>query len=83
MSDLAAPAAPDSIARACDDLRFEAIVETTALAESYARSAAEAAWRGDKLTLRVHLDQLRLTTIAAIRTFNELGVESHDKARAA
>jgi hypothetical protein len=64
------------------DLLFGAIVETADLAASYARSAAEAAWRGDELTVRVHLGQLRLATIEAIRILNELVAESAD-ARAA
>jgi hypothetical protein len=62
------------------DLMFGAIVETADLAASYARSAAEAAWR--ELTVRVHLGQLRLATIEAIRILNELVAESAD-ARAA
>jgi hypothetical protein len=57
----------------CDDLRFEVILETLALVESYARSAAEAAWRGDRLTLKTHLQQVRLSAITAIQIFKELG----------
>jgi hypothetical protein len=58
---------------AANDLAYEALVETCELAGSYARSAAEAAWRGDALTLRVHLTQLRLATIEALRAFKDLG----------
>ena len=36
----------EAIATVCDGLRLDAIVETAELAGSYARSAAEAAWRG-------------------------------------
>jgi hypothetical protein len=46
-----------SVAR---DLAFEALVEHCSLAESYARSASEAAWRGDLITLGVHIRQLPL-----------------------
>lgn len=73
---------PEAIATG-RDLAFEALVETCDLASSYGRSASEAAWRGDKLTLGVHLRQLRLATIAALKTFNELGAEPGENARAA
>ncbi len=81
MSDLS-PSCPPQTVATCDDLRLEAIVETAELAGSYARSAAEAAWRGDRLELDVHLRQLRLVTIAALKTFNELGAEAGAKAGA-
>jgi hypothetical protein len=59
------------------DLAFEAVIEHCCLAESYARCAAEAAWRGEESTLGVHLQQLRLCVIAAIQAFKELnGPES-------
>jgi hypothetical protein len=51
------------------------ILETSDLAASYARCAAEAAWRGDRMELGVRLQRLRLSTIAAIQTFKELGAE--------
>jgi hypothetical protein len=65
----------DRRASAVNDLRLDLIGETIELAASYARSAAEAAWRADKVTLGVHLRQLRLCVIAAIQTFKELGGE--------
>lgn len=55
-----------------DDLILTAIEETTDKVASYARSAAEAAWRGERRTLGIHLAQLRLTTIEAIRLFKSL-----------
>lgn len=64
------------------DLLYEAIMETADLAGSYALSAREAAWRGDRLTVGVHLRQLRLATIAALQTFNELGADPHQNAGA-
>jgi hypothetical protein len=66
---------PRPVAMMRDQL-FEFIVERTDLAASYARSASEAAWRGDQLTVGVHLKQLRLATIAALQTFRELGPEA-------
>jgi hypothetical protein len=48
----------DRTARAGNNLRYEFIVESCSLGESYARSASEAAWRGDYRTLDVHLRQL-------------------------
>ena len=81
--DLRPPGPPQTVANVCDDLRLEAIVETMDLAASLAVSAREGAWRGDRITLRVHLQQLRLATIAALTTFNEIGAESGEKAGAA
>jgi hypothetical protein len=40
-------------ASAVNDLQLDLIGETVELAGSYARSAAEAAWRDDKVTLGV------------------------------
>jgi hypothetical protein len=57
---------------ACNNLCYESLVETCDLAGSYARSAAEAAWHGDKLTVDVSVHQLRLCTIEAIRLFKSL-----------
>jgi hypothetical protein len=70
----------DRCSSAVSDLQFDLIVETVDLAASYGRSASEAAWRGDRLTLGVHLRQLRLCVIAAIQTFKELGGEAGAKA---
>ncbi len=51
MSDQLVTAPPSPTVRgAIDDLRLEAIVEFCELAASYSRSAAEAAWRGDRQT---------------------------------
>jgi hypothetical protein len=83
---LASPAeprafSPEHAASAVSDLQFDLIVETIDLAASYARSASEAAWRGDRLTVGVHLRQLRLCVITAIQTFKELGGETGGKGR--
>jgi hypothetical protein len=65
---------PEAIA-AARDLVFEGLVETGSLAESYSRSLAEAAWRGDQSTVEVHLRQLRACVVAGIGIFKELGDE--------
>ena len=56
---------------AADDRRFEFIVETLDLLQSYAISAREAAWRGNAAALKVHLGQARDCLKAAIQTANE------------
>jgi hypothetical protein len=56
---------------AARNLAFDAIIEHCSLAESFALSAGEAAWRGDELTVRTHLRQLRLCVIASLQTFND------------
>jgi hypothetical protein len=56
-------------------LMFGAIVETANLAASYSRNVAGAAWRRDALTVGGHLRQLRLTTIAALKTYIGLAAE--------
>ena len=63
---------PSRVAAVCNDLTFEAIVETLFLAESYAASAREAAWRGDRRLLAGHLAQLRLTVITALDAHKRL-----------
>jgi hypothetical protein len=52
------------------------IVEQVDLAASWARSAAEAARRGNRSELRYYLNQMRLTTIGAINAFKLLGSEN-------
>lgn len=59
---------------AAADSYFEFIAEKADLAASYARSVGEAAWRGDRATVGVHLKQLRLTAIALLQAYNEIGV---------
>ena len=61
---------------AVDDMRLEAIVEFLDSAASYARSASEAAWRGNRQLLRTHLFQLKECTRIAVLTFNELERET-------
>jgi hypothetical protein len=68
MNDLSPPTAKT----VCDDLAFVAIVEATDLAVSYATSAREAAWRGDRRLLAGHLAQLRLCVITALDAHKKL-----------
>ena len=63
---------PSAIA-AADDFVFAEIEEIADKAASYARSVAEAAFRRERLALHVHLAQLRLVTIEAIRCYKSLG----------
>jgi hypothetical protein len=56
------------------------IVEHVDLAASWARSAAEAAWRGNRSELRYYLHELRRATIGAIAAFKQLGSERGDAA---
>ena len=58
-------------------------VETAALAESFSHSLAEAAWRGDRLTVEVHLRQLRACVVNAIATFKDLDGPTKAAAREA
>jgi hypothetical protein len=62
-----------SVQAVCDDLAYDAVAETCALAESYAVSAREAAWRGDCGLLRGHLLQLRLCVITALDAQKRIG----------
>ncbi len=56
-----------------DDSRFETIMQFAQLAASLARSAEEAAWRGNRGLLEGHLKELRLTVMNMLKVFNELG----------
>jgi hypothetical protein len=70
-SSMAAGPSPEAVS-ACRDLVFESLIETGSLAESYGRSLAEAAWRGDRSTVEVHLRQLRACIVASIGIFKQL-----------
>jgi hypothetical protein len=74
---VAGPAGASPEARAAErDLAFEALIETGSFAESYSKSLIEAAWRGDRSTVEVHLRQLRACIITGIGIFKQLdGVE--------
>jgi sorbitol-specific phosphotransferase system component IIA len=70
-----------STADALDFARFDAIEQYADLAASYWRSVAEAASRGEGLTIEVHCKQIAAVTREAFATVRELG--SSEKATAA
>jgi hypothetical protein len=53
------------------DGAFEAVIETASLAESYARSLGEAAYRGDQTTVHSHIWQLRACCLALIGIYKD------------
>ena len=64
-----------NVASVLRDAAFEDIGEKAGLAESYARSLAEAAYRGSRIATGVHTNELRLVCIAMIQTFNDYLVD--------
>jgi hypothetical protein len=60
---------------ALDFARLEAIAELADLAASYWRSIAEAALRGEQLTLEVHCRQVAAVTRETFATVKALGHE--------
>lgn len=54
------------------DQAFEEIERVAGLAASYSRSLGEAAFRGDKATMEIHLRQLRLCVVSMIKTYKDL-----------
>jgi hypothetical protein len=54
------------------DFIWDDLVRTADLAGSYARSLAEAAFRGDRRTAEVHIRQLRSCVVTAIQDFKDL-----------
>jgi hypothetical protein len=54
------------------DQAFEELIDNADMAASYARSIAEAAFRGDQTTVAVHLRQLRECCLAMIKTYKDL-----------
>jgi hypothetical protein len=62
-----------SISDDLDDRRLEVLEENCRLLASFAVSAAEAAYRGNRPLLGAHLDQCRLELAAAFRTLETLG----------
>jgi hypothetical protein len=72
---------PAPVTAVCNDLAFDAIVECCDLAASYARSAAEAAWRGDRWLLAGHLSQLRACVVTALDAHGRLDGPRENGAR--
>ena len=50
---------------------FEELVQSATLVISYSHSLAEAAFRGDQLTVEVHLKQIRLCAMSMIQTYKD------------
>ena len=65
------PNALDEVKTLLRNAGFETIMDVSDKAASYCRSIGEAAYRGDELTVEVHLKQLRLCCLAMIKTFKE------------
>jgi hypothetical protein len=74
---------PPSLASVDDDARLARVEELADLAASFWRSVAEAAYRGDQLTVEVHCRQVALVTRAAFQTVKQLGAEASAGSRAA
>jgi hypothetical protein len=53
------------------DQAFDEIGRLATLSESYSRSLAAAAYRGDQTTVLVHARQLRLCCVALIKTYKD------------
>jgi hypothetical protein len=68
---------------ALDLARFEAIAELADLAASYWRSIAEAALRGEQLTLEVHCRQVAAVTRETFATVKALAHEVDKEQEAA
>jgi hypothetical protein len=57
---------------------FEEIGRVAVLAESYVRSLEEAAFRGDDVTMLVHLKQTRLCCMSMIKTYKDTFEADHE-----
>jgi hypothetical protein len=65
---------PDALSEVKALLRnqgFEALMDNADKAASYCRSIGEAAYRGDSVTVGVHIRQLRAVCLAMIKTYKE------------
>jgi hypothetical protein len=74
--------APPTLANALDPLLFEEIEQCADRAASIWRSIGEASFRGDVMTVAVHLRQARLLTFHVHEIVKQFGGSSQ-KARAA
>jgi hypothetical protein len=70
---MASLSSPARVAETCNDIAFEAVFDCCDLAASYALSAREAAWRGDRRLLAGHLAQLRACVVTALDAHRRLG----------
>ena len=65
--------APPALAHALDPLLFDEIEHTAEKAASIWRSIAEASFRGDAMTVAVHLRQARLVTFHVHEIVKQFG----------
>ena len=70
---------PQTLAGALDCGRFDAIAEMAELAASYWRSTAEAAMRGERLTVEMHCRQIAAVTREAFAIVKALGSETDEQ----
>ena len=70
---------PRTVANAVDDIIFAELEELADRAASYWRSIGEAAYRRERITIAVHLRQVRLLTFAMVQTVEALGTESTEE----
>lgn len=77
----APPTSPIALA-AGREVLFGVTMDMCDWSASHLRSATEAAWRGDRAMVGVHLRDARSAFIAALKVYNELVAEG-EKARAA
>ncbi len=57
------------------EVLFEVLMDMADWTASHARSAAEAAWRGDAEPTRHHLLEARSSLIAALKLYRELAAD--------
>jgi hypothetical protein len=62
----------DELRAVLRDQALDEIERVASLVASYARSAGEAAFRGDETTMGVHIRQLRLCCLSLIKTYKEM-----------
>ncbi len=74
--------APPTLANTLDPLLFDEIEQSADKAASIWRSIAEASFRGDAITVAVHLRQVRLVTFHVHELVKQFGGSSQE-ARAA
>ena len=60
---------PSELTSVLRDQAFAEIVQVAAWAESYSRSIVEGAYRGDQLTVEVHLRQVRKCCNSLVVTY--------------
>ena len=65
------PSALDDVKAVLRNQGFEELIENADTGASYMRSLGEAAYRGDAVTVGVHLKQLRALVVAMIKTYKE------------